>query len=239
MLKRHENISRTVSVPRGRSFEPPTLQDALPLSMRPDRRELLCQHRRHTECRVTTKISQLPRTLILQLNRYVFRGGESRKVHTNIGIAKFLSLNEYVADDVTQSPEWKCTKTSLSSLSEVEEPERPPALSSVPAAVPPSPASVAPSTASQLVVLDDADSGWLAGSREGESHELKEAISHSLVEGEPADTTTDQAHLSEFGVEDYQSQCSVDLALYDSYRLVGVVSHYGGSTHSGHYVSDV
>ena len=106
--------------------------------------------------------------------------------------------------------------------------------------MPPSPASAAPSPASQLVVLDDADSGRPAGSREGEDHELQEAIRRSLVEGEPADAAAaEQSHLSEFCVEDCQSQCSVDLARYDSYRLVGVVSHYGSSTHSGHYVSDV
>ena len=33
---------------------------------------------------------------------------------------------------------------------------------------------------------------------------------------------------------EYVPQC-VD----DSYRLVGVVSHYGGATYSGNYVSDV
>ena len=34
-------------------------------------------------------------------------------------------------------------------------------------------------------------------------------------------------------------RCSVNLAGDNTYRLVGVVSHYGGATHSGHYVSDV
>ncbi|KAF0301181.1 Ubiquitin carboxyl-terminal hydrolase 26 [Amphibalanus amphitrite] len=62
--------------------EAPTLQDALRLSMRPDRRHLLCQHCRHDECYVTTKISQLPRTLILQLNRCVFLGDEAKKIRT-------------------------------------------------------------------------------------------------------------------------------------------------------------
>ena len=31
----------------------------------------------------------------------------------------------------------------------------------------------------------------------------------------------------------------MDLAKNDTYRLVGVVSHLGGTTRSGHYVSDV
>ncbi|KAF0287944.1 Ubiquitin carboxyl-terminal hydrolase 26 [Amphibalanus amphitrite] len=36
-----------------------------------------------------------------------------------------------------------------------------------------------------------------------------------------------------------QSLRPVDLVGDFTYRLVGVVSHYGGATHSGHYVSDV
>ena len=113
----------------------------------------------------------------------------------------------------------------MSSLSEFEEPERPPAPSPVPAA--------------QLVVLDGADSGRLAGSREDEDRELQEAIRRSLEEGEPTDAPAEQARSSESCVEDDQSRCSVDLAGDNTYRLVGVVSHYGDATHSGHYVSDV
>ncbi|KAF0302750.1 Ubiquitin carboxyl-terminal hydrolase 29 [Amphibalanus amphitrite] len=58
------------------------------------------------------------------------------------------------------------------------------------------------------------------------------------LEGAPADAS-EQAHLSELCVEDGQSPRSVDLAGDFTYRLVGVVSHYGSATHSGHYVSDV
>ncbi|XP_043197641.1 ubiquitin carboxyl-terminal hydrolase 37-like [Amphibalanus amphitrite] len=273
VLKRQENISWFVSVPRRQGTEAPTLQDALRLSMRPDRRELLCQHCRHDECRVTTKISQLPRTLILQLNRYVFLGEESKKICANVGIPKFLSLNEYVADDVTRPPEWKCTKPSLCSLSDFEEseapssgPSPPPAgrgPSPVPAATaalpesaaagspvsagaaaparPPSPAAAAeppPPPPAELVVLDADSESKPARTREDEDRELQEAIMRSLEEGEPADAS-EQARLSEFCVEDDQSLCSVDLAGDFTYRLVGVVSHYGGATHSGHYVSDV
>ncbi|KAF0307575.1 Ubiquitin carboxyl-terminal hydrolase 37 [Amphibalanus amphitrite] len=113
---------RTTGMP---GTETPTLQDALRLCMQPDRRELLCQHCRHDECRVTTKISQLPRTLIVQLNRYVFLGEESKKICSNVGIPKLLSLKEHVADDVTRPPEWKCTKPTLCILSDFEESEAP------------------------------------------------------------------------------------------------------------------
>ncbi|XP_043203374.1 uncharacterized protein LOC122371264 [Amphibalanus amphitrite] len=58
------------------------------------------------------------------------------------------------------------------------------------------------------------------------------------LEGAPADVS-EQAHLSELCVEDGQSPRSVDLDGDFTYRLVGVVSHYGSATHSGHYVSDV
>ncbi|KAF0303444.1 Ubiquitin carboxyl-terminal hydrolase 37 [Amphibalanus amphitrite] len=58
------------------------------------------------------------------------------------------------------------------------------------------------------------------------------------LEGAPADAS-EQAHLSELCVEDGQSPRSDDLAGDFTYRLMGVVSHYGSATHSGHYVSDV
>ncbi|XP_043203061.1 ubiquitin carboxyl-terminal hydrolase 37-like [Amphibalanus amphitrite] len=273
VLKQQENICWFVSVPRRQGTETPTLQDALRLCMRPDRRELLCQHCRHDECRVTTKISQLPRTLIVQLNRYVFLGEESKKICSNVGIPKLLSLNEHVADDVTRPPEWKCTKPALCILSDFKEseapsssPSPPPAargLSPVPATAglpesaaadspvsagaaapvrPPSPATGAeppqpPPAQAELVVLD-ADSKFKpARTCESKDRELQEAIMRSL-EGAPADAS-EQAHLSELCVEDGQSPRSADLAGDFTYRLVGVVSHYGSATHSGHYVSDV
>ena len=111
-LKQQENTSWFLSMPCGRDSEPLTLQDALRLSMRPDRRKLLCQQYWHKEGSATTKVSQLPRTLILQLNRYVFLGDESRKIRANVGIPKFLSLNEH--DDVTRPPKWRCTRPSPS-----------------------------------------------------------------------------------------------------------------------------
>ena len=41
-------------------------------------------------------------------------------------------------------------------------------------------------------------------------------------------------------LEDDQSLGTMDLVGDNTYRLVGVISHYGGATHSGHYyVSDV
>ena len=67
VLKRQENICWFVRVPHRQGNQTPTLQDAIRLSMRPDRRELLCQRCHHSEYIVTRKISQLPKTLILQL----------------------------------------------------------------------------------------------------------------------------------------------------------------------------
>ena len=40
-------------------------------------------------------------------------------------------------------------------------------------------------------------------------------------------------------MEDDQSLGTMDLVGDNTYRLVGVVSHYDGTTRSGHYVSDV
>ena len=72
----------------------------------------------------------------------------------------------------------------------------------------------------------------------------KEAIRLSLEEGGAAETgEAGQACLSEFCVMDDQifspARPPVDHTGAFSYRLVGVVTHYGGTTRSGHYVSDV
>ena len=74
---------------------------------------------------------------------------------------------------------------------------------------------------------------------EDEDHKIQEAITRSLKEREPADSAPEQTHLHESCVGGDQLRCSVDLAKNDTYCLVGVVSHLGGTTHSGHYVSDV
>lgn len=53
-------------------------------------------------------------------------------------------------------------------------------------------------------------------------------------EGEPADSATERSF-----VKECRSPCSMDLAGDNTYRLMGVISHYGGAPHSGHYVSDI
>ena len=248
--------------------------------MRPDRRELLCQQCQHSECRVTRKISELPRTLILQLNRYVFVGEETKKIRDNVGIPKFLSLDEYVTDDVTRPPEWKCSMPSRCTLTNCGESVQPERLSapspSSPAPSQPSPTTTAATAAtadpirspsparpssSQVaaeagsssavlmppekapppapVVLNSQSDQKPKRTPEDEDHKIQEAITRSLKEREPADSAPEQTHLHESCVGGDQLRCSVDLAKNNTYRLVGVVSHLGGTTHSGHYVSDV
>ncbi|KAF0291611.1 Ubiquitin carboxyl-terminal hydrolase 37 [Amphibalanus amphitrite] len=265
--------------------EVPTLQDALRLSMQPERRELLCQHCRHGECLVTPKVSQLPRTLILQLNRFFFLGDESQKIQANVSILKFLSLNEYVSGDVKRPPEWRYKKSLLRNLSDIQEQaglERPPVpllpppapapLSPTPAPAPaaafpaaaaiptrtpppvrePTPraaakalqpllAALLPPAAGELVARDAEPDSWPARSstEEEEDSELQGTIAKAQEEGESEDLAAEQRHLSEFRAEDDQSRRSLDLAGDNNYRLVGVVSHRGGATHSGHYVADV
>ena len=175
-LTLQENICWFVAVPHCQGISTPTLHEALRLSMQPNRRELLCQLCHHKECRVTTKVCQLPRILIIQLNRYVFQGQECKKIQTSVNIPELLSLNELVTDDVTQPTEWKHSSHPLCTLSEPGKSEGPPASS---------------------------------------------------------------PRLAEFGAEADRLQCPVDLTVGNAYRLVGVVSHYGGTAHSGHYVSDV
>ena len=245
MLKRQENLSWFVSVPHHQVTEAPTLQDALRLSMQPEWRERHCQHCRHNECLVTTSISHPPRTLILQLKRYIFRDNEPRKIGTNVGIPKFLSLNEYAADDDTQRPQWKCTQPSLHLLSGFDESKRFPgdaaeagAEASSAAATTGLPLPTSPLPAAELTTLDADSEPRPPRTRAHEERELQEALMRSLDKYEPADPI-EQTHPSKYSVDADQSHYSVDQAGENTYRLVGVVSHYGDSTHSGHYVSDV
>ncbi|XP_043226569.1 ubiquitin carboxyl-terminal hydrolase 37-like [Amphibalanus amphitrite] len=231
VLKQQENICWFVSVPRRQGTETHTLQDALRLCMRPDRRELLCQHCRHDDCRVTTKISQLPRTLIVQLNRYVFLGEESKKICSNVGIPKLLSLNEHVADDVTRPPEWKCTKPALCILSDFEESEAPSSGPSPPPAA--RGLSPVPATAG-LPESAAADSPVSAGAA------APVRPPSPATGAEPPQPPPAQAELVVLDADSKLKPArTLDLAGDFTYRLVSVVSHYGSATHSGHYVSDV
>ncbi|KAF0301453.1 Ubiquitin carboxyl-terminal hydrolase 37 [Amphibalanus amphitrite] len=182
VLKQQENISWFVSVPRHQGTEAPTLLDALRLCMRPDRRELLCQHCRHDECRYPAATAGLP---------------ESAAVGSPV-----------TAGAAAPRP---------MSATGAEPPPLPPAQA-------------------ELVAQDaDPESN---PARTREDRELKEAMMRSLEEGAPADAS-EQVHFPKSCVEDDQSLCSTDLAGDFTYRLVSVVSHHGGNTHSGHYVSDV
>ena len=104
-LKGQDNICWFVNLSQPQDSRPePTLQYALRLSMQRDQRELHCEKYQHDEFSVTTKISKLPNTLIIQLNRYKFVGNESKKFHTSIKISKFVTLQEYAAEKVVPPP---------------------------------------------------------------------------------------------------------------------------------------
>ena len=112
-----------------------------------------------------------------------------------------------------------------------------------------SPSSAVPiALPAPVVVLDSGGPGGGDGGYERRTRtredEVKEAIRLSLEEGGAAETgEAGQACLSEFCVMDDQTfspaRPPVDPTGAFSYRLVGVVTHYGGTTRSGHYVSDV
>ena len=219
VLKRQENICLFVTVPCQQSTETPTLQDAFNLSMRPDLRELLCQYCRHDKCHSAMKISKLPRTLILQMNRYVFLAGESKKIRANVSIPKYLSLSEYITDDATRPPEWKCTVICTSP--ELEESSRldAPSASST---SPPTPSPPLPPVSSAPAPARNSSPprpSPLPTSEEVGTAQIPRLPLPAL----PRPPVTP----------------SLDPVDDSTYRLVGVVCHHGGSTQSGHYVSDV
>ena len=126
VLKRQERISWLANVPRRQGSEAPTLQDALRLSMRPDRRELLCQHCHHGECLGPRHDKSQPVAQDVYLTTEPVRlpGRGAQEDPGQRGIPQFLSLDEHAADDVTRPPVWKRMKPSSCTLPDIEEPDR-------------------------------------------------------------------------------------------------------------------
>ena len=218
-IQRHVNISWIVGVPCRKGDESPTLtlQDAFRQSMRPDRRELRCQHCSHDECYVTTKVSQLPRVLMLQLSRHVYLD-VSMKIRSNVAIPKILNLEEFVSDNVTRPLEWKTPKSA-------GEAKAASLLLSAP-----------PATSAQPVMLDTNSTLMM---KDLEPKPLDDVADSLQEEKAPDPAAAEQEKPAGSGGGDDQWQYSMKSVSSNSYRLLGVISHYGDSAHSGHYVADV
>ena len=93
-------------------------------------------------------------------------------------------------------------------------------------------------SAADMLALDAHSVPKPSWSQEDDDRKPQEATVRPLQEGESTDVP-DQAHPSQLRAEDDQSLRSVDPAGKNTYQLVSVVSHYGSTTHSGHYVSEV
>ena len=75
--------------------------------------------------------------------------------------------------------------------------------------------------------------------REEKDRELQGVIMRSPGEVKSADmSAAEQVYLPKLCVDDDKSQC-LGLTGGNTYRLVGIISHNGTATHSGHYVSDM
>lgn len=198
--RRQANISWFVNVPR-RSHDaraPPTLQDALRLSMRPDERELTCEQCGHTTCTVATRVTRLPRVLILQLNRYVYLSEQSRKIRSTVQIPRFISLNEYVSDDVASPAAWECQglpahSSSLVADVDVDAPVSPSVDNTLPANhdYPDS----APITADSPIIPSSPDTANVRNNHESHANKL---------DSHPSDTTVSTADVS----QDVSSECT-------------------------------
>ena len=81
-------------------------------------------------------------------------GGETKKIRDNVGIPKFLSLDEYVTDDVTRPPEWKCSMPSQCTLTNCGESVQPERLSA-PSSSSPAPSQPSPTTTAATAATAD------------------------------------------------------------------------------------
>ena len=269
MLKNQDNICWFLSPPQRQGTVMPTLQDALQASMQSDRRQRICQHCQHDECVVSSRIILLPRTLILHLKRYIFKKVSRKihtkvGVPKVLSLSEYMSDETTQLPGCGRTKLFPCAlSSSLEGLHcpggrpstaplplPNNRPPTPPVFSAVPITVA---ANATSSSASALVLANGfapAQSPSVAqphlptakaelssiADASPPLHEVPNSI-RSLADKSPGDL--DQARRSSRRVNNSTSQCQMVPAGEGTYRLVSVISHRGGTSHSGHYVSDV
>lgn len=241
-----------------------SIQDALSTCMGEDERDLKCEKCGHNRSSVVTSVTRLPRILIVQLKRYEYKAdqGESIKRSWRVPITRWLNLDNYVCD-VTPPSLWSpqseniapraskqttLTVRNLSSELNVcegrKEQEEPPTCSpsnTRPVENPiPLPSSDKEDEELQEVMRRSMDD--FGGSREED--EIQQAIRLSLQDLGMSYTQENQNQTSEDQVEEaeahtLQSEEEEVSSHHHAFRLMSVISHFGSTTNTGHYVADV
>ncbi|CAG0913243.1 unnamed protein product [Notodromas monacha] len=199
-----------------------------------------CDGRRTT---VRTRLSQLPRILFLNLKRYEYRDNEAHKTIAKVVIPKFLSVESIIPESGVETPMWERVPVS---------PMKPRDVISSSAHTPDSQQTApGPSTPTANSVVDLAchDSGY---SSIEEDADLQRAVQESLRYMKTPVHDADESPDMEVDKTEDELKCDAEVNVesdYDDavsgvnsglrYRLVGVISHVGERTASGHYTADV
>ncbi|XP_042215439.1 ubiquitin carboxyl-terminal hydrolase 37-like [Homarus americanus] len=257
--RRQEYFGLYVNLPEGQD----SIQDAISSYMGADERELKCEKCGHNQSSVVTSVTRLPRILIIQLKRYEYKPEqhESVKMSSRVRINRWLSLNSYLTSDGCGPSHWspqtgsyvtprtpkQATLTVRNLSSELnmcdgkkDEEELPCFLS------PAKPSGSFTATTSdkedeelQEVMRRSMDD--VGGVREED--EIQQAIRLSLQELGMSYTQENQGENAE-GKDDEKGQNSLVIeengeSDRHTYCLISVISHFGLTTNTGHYVADV
>ncbi|KAK4319167.1 hypothetical protein Pmani_009869 [Petrolisthes manimaculis] len=238
------------------------IQDAITAYMGADERELKCTKCDHNQSSVVTSVTRPPRVLIIQLKRYEYKAEqhESIKRSSRVQVNKWLTLDSHMTD-LTSSPSYWDPHTSslvtprspkqatltvrnlsseLNVCEGVKDQDELPDLSS--------PSKVSGSMITQTSAADKEEEELQEVMRRSmddvgasrEEDEIQQAIRLSLQELGMSYTHENQA---EEGEEvDTKSEKVVKANTEDgchTYRLISIISHFGLTTNTGHYVADV
>ncbi|XP_071519476.1 ubiquitin carboxyl-terminal hydrolase 37-like isoform X2 [Panulirus ornatus] len=241
-----------------------TIQNAVSSYMGADERELKCEKCGHNQSSVVTSITRLPRILIIQLKRYEYKPEqqESVKMSSCVHVNRWISLESHMTDEVQGPLLWNPQSSSyaiprtpkqatltvrnlsseLNMCDEKKEMEELPCLTS--------PAKPSGSVTATLANKEDEElqevmrrsMDDVGGAREED--DIQQAIRLSLQEsgmsytqenqGNGAKSQTDESTFDNPGmieenVENYKH----------TYRLISIISHFGLTTNTGHYVADI
>ena len=192
--------------------------------------------------------------------RYTYFSGGPKKIQANVGIPKFLSLNDHVLDEVRRPLKWNNSTLCIRTVPNVRKPgpqERLAVHSSPPVVVSSCPAADDPGQSLPFVLSRSPSAAGesrraftsprltelhvCSGSKPHRSsvkgHEFQERAVNSLHVGQQVSPAAEDEHPPAPLAKGDQS---ISSATGDNvYHLVSIISHYCGEIHSGQYISDV
>nr|XP_045626090.1 CWF19-like protein 2 [Procambarus clarkii] len=258
--RRQEYFGLYVNLP-GEGQE--SIQDSISSYMGSDERELKCEKCGHTQSSVVTSITSLPRVLIVQLKRYEYKPEqcESVKMSSRVRVNRWISLDSYMTSDGSGPSHWQpqvgscvtprtpkqptLTVRNLSSELNMcdgkKEEEQLPDLVSPAKPFGSATASATENEDEELQEVMRRSMEDIGGVQEED--EIQQAIRLSLQEMGMSYIQENQGDSAEFQSDDVKPKTPniKDNPGSDrhTYRLISVISHFGLTTNTGHYVSDV